>query len=306
MNRSPSAWLTLLVLLVLLPLLVLIAALPGAAGAEAGPMRGIYRPSEYGWLGPRGCVLPMDVPRFDAIALHAPTPGHAESLATRLGFLLVLRGSGGNWRVSVPMGANGCGLLWRDAQRDPGFEARGVFAPVPLQTLSFTPADPELPLGYGRVTDPAVDPQPNGVTGIAYMIALVRSIGGTAGHWPPAHTLETGGGVPLLDFRSPYRVATLGARACDAPAAGWGGGVRLLEPDGTNGFARERLDRSGAGWLGFGLNTSDVERTAAWFDAHGVRYRRDGVAGRPTLRLDPAETDGWLVEVVGPAGLPTP
>ncbi|MFI5372949.1 MAG: hypothetical protein ACHQ52_15445, partial [Candidatus Eisenbacteria bacterium] len=71
-------------------------------------------------------------------------------------------------------------------------------------------------------------------------------------------------------------------------------------------YARDQFARHGAGWIGFGLLASDLARAAAWFDARGVRYSRDLVAGRATLRLDPAETDGWLIEVVGPPAPPTP
>ncbi|MFI5372336.1 MAG: hypothetical protein ACHQ52_12330, partial [Candidatus Eisenbacteria bacterium] len=273
MTRSPSGR--------LVPALVLLAALAGAAGASTGHVRGIYRPSDYGTLGRRGCILPDNVPRFDAIALHADMPAHAESLAARLGFAAI-RGGGPAWRVSVPLTGAGAGLVWRDARHDPAFEAQGLFAPVPLQSREFLPPDPVLPLGYGRVPDSAQPAHPNSVVAIAYMIGLVADVERTADRWPPERTRESGGGVPLLDFRAHYPVPRLGAVASDAPGGGFDGRVRLLEPDGSAGYARDQFARHGAGWIGFGLLASDLARAAAWFDARGVRYSRDLVAGRAT------------------------
>ncbi|HUK61869.1 MAG TPA: hypothetical protein VLV15_01010 [Dongiaceae bacterium] len=296
MHQSPSGWLA--------PVLGLLAACAGVASAETGAIRGIYRPSEYGFTGPRGCILPTNVPRFDALALHAETPGHAESLATRLGFTAA-RSGGREWRVSVPLGPDGGGLVWRDGRRDAAMAIRSATQPVSLQTLTFLPPDPELPFETGRVAgNPA--PQPNGARGIIYLIGLVSRIDRTAERWPPEHTRETGGGVPLLDLRDPYRIPDLDARACDAPGVGWSGHVRLLEPFGTTGFAAGRVARGGTGWIGCGLSVDDPKRSAAWLDAHGVRYTRDLVANRVTLRLDPVETDGLLIELVGPPLQPTP
>jgi hypothetical protein len=296
MNQSPSGWLA--------PVLGLLVAFAGAAGAETGEIRGIYRPSEYGFTAPKGHVLPRNLPRFDALAFHAVTPEHAESLLTHLGFAGV-RTNGRDWSVSVPLGPDGGGLMWRDGRRDSEAPAKSATEPVSLQTLNFEPADPELPFETGRVPgNPA--PQPNGVRGIVYVIGLVNDIDRTAQRWPPARTREMGGSVPLLDLRNPYRIPDLDARACDAPGAGWTGRVRLLEPSGSTGFAAERVARSETGWIGCGLSVADPNRSAAWLDAHGVRYTRDLVANRVTLRIDPSEADGLLIELVGPPGLPTP
>jgi hypothetical protein len=82
--------------------------------------------------------------------------------------------------------------------------------------------------------------------------------------------------------------------------------VRLLEPFGSTGFAAERVARGQTGWIGCGLSVDNPDRSAAWLDAHGVRYTRDLVANRVTLRIDPSEADGLLIELVGPPGQPTP
>jgi hypothetical protein len=295
MTQSPSGWLA--------PVLGLLVAFAGAASAETGTVRGIYRPSDYGFTGPKGCILPTNVPRFDALAFHAETPAHAESLLTRIGFAGV-RSGGHDWRVSVPLGPDGAGLVWRDGRRDPAAPVKSA-EPVSLQTLTFQPADPELPFEVGRVPgNPG--PQPNGARGIVYLIGLVSHIDRTAARWPPARTRETGGGVPLLDLRDPYRIPDLDARACEARGAGWSGRVRLLEPFGSSGFVAERVGRGQTGWIGCGLSVDDPDRSAAWLDAHGVRYTRDLVANRVTLRLDTTMTDGLLIELVGPPGQPRP
>jgi hypothetical protein len=68
----------------------------------------------------------------------------------------------------------------------------------------------------------------------------------------------------------------------------------------------ERVSRGQTGWIGCGLSVDDPDRSAAWLDAHGVRYTRDLVANRVTLRLDTTMTDGLLIELVGPPGQPRP
>lgn len=294
MDRPPGGW----------RLVLGLAALLGAAVPARGDVRGIYRPSEYGFTGPKGCILPTNVPRFDALAFDSPTPEHAESLATRLGFAWKVSGER-HPRVTVTLGASGSGLVWHDARHDGDADLREAVMPVPLEGRAFKPPDPVLPLGLGRVPPGDAAPQPNGVTRIAYVIALVRRIDVTSERWPPANT-ESGGGVPLLDFRNAYRIPELSAVASDARGGGWGGRVRLLEPYGTGGPANEWLTRRGPGWIGVGFDCADLAVAMAWFDAHQVRYTHDRVAGRNTLRLDPAATDGWLVELVGPVDTPTP
>ena len=273
--------------------LPLVAALVGCSITSVALARPVYDPSQYGFLGPRSCILPSTTPLIMGVALPSGAPQEAEAVAARLGF-------SGFWdrdALVCPLQSGAVVWLVAGGRQPSGLEAEpGVM--MPLTPRSYEPADPDLPLGVWTSWRRNAVTQPNGALTVRRVIALVASSDQAAETWPPPHS--QGDEVPLLSFGGPAPIEPLGAIGRSAPAGGWGALVTMLEPQHGEGTAARLLADGGPRWIGLEVMVADLEATRRWLQDHGVSAR-DADFGGATLFVPPEQAGGTLFMFRGPS-----
>ena len=259
---------------------VLFAGLLTVPRSAPGGGRDVYDPSNYGYTGPRGCILPTTPPHLTGIALPAATRDAAEQVTRRLGFA-------GYWEDDVLV----CPIIDGVMLWVVGLPDVPAGSLLPLAHRSYEPQDRSLPLGqwpYGRHVK-SVSP-PNGAWGRLGVIAIVPDADSVAHVWPPPSS--EGERVPLLSFRRTNRYDEFSARSLVAPAGGWSGTVTVLEPDSDDGPAARWLAAGGPRWLGFEIGVTDLGRTAGLLATNGLESRP---LDNETIWVDPEQTGGVLL-----------
>jgi hypothetical protein len=138
------------------------------------------------------------------------------------------------------------------------------------------------PWGY----DPGAH-HPNGVTGLAGVIALV-----------PAHarSVEEIGGPDRGAFGRPQLEADLDVNAREARWPG-GGFVRVLAPPGADAPAPALADVAPNRWVGLVFETGNLAWTQDWLESHGVPCRRVD-RHEDALLVEPRDAGGLVIEFV--------
>ena len=274
--------------------LALALALTLVAFKYPKPAREVFDPSQYGFTGPRGCVLPSTPPHFFAMAMRAASRAEAESLAWRLG----LRGKWEQDLYVCELQGDGA-LVWVAGPR----MAREVLVPPgPVAALAhraYEPDDAELPMGVFGFRRPSVQRliAPGEVASIGAPIALVHSVDRVVKEWPPAKS--EGDDVPLLPFGPWIEYPELGARARRTGGSSWGGTSALvMEPIDADGRAAHWLAERGPGWIGFEVPFMNLAATRTALESRGV-HAREALFGH-SLWLPPSETGGALIVFTPP------
>jgi hypothetical protein len=239
--------------------------------------RAVFKPSDYGFTGPAGCVLPSTPPYITGMAIPAASPEDAEAAAARLGFA-------GYWEGDLfvcPISEQA--MVWVVGGRLPPDTRIAPLVPQVLAHRTYEPPDRALPLGLWPIRRPmkAVQAAPNGAIGIWSVIAIIPSADSVAKVWPPPRS--NGDKVPLLSFSSPVALEPFSAWSRVAGAGS--GSVTLLEPASDDGLAARWL-AGGARWIGIEVIVASVEKSRVVRRARGRASpgRQSGLGERRSER----------------------
>lgn len=166
----------------------------------------------------------------------------------------------------------------------------GSMPPGEISGAALTPAVSSWVLACGPSSPPTLMPMgghPNGARRLVAVIAVVADLDLTC------RNFEAGSGPWHTKFGPAFDDPTLGARVREARLGL--ATMRVIAPIDPEAPAARWLNHGGPRWIGFAVEVGDLTRTENWLRNEHVQFQRNQT-GNQTLRIDPANLDGLLVE----------